>query len=295
MKRGYKFFLLTGFACLAVGLVGSAISFKTLDLEAGIAKVDIEKKISAASIDTIIIQNDISNITFVPTNGDEIKVRLSGTMREQNANECTVEAVTEGSNVWRVDVCTKEKDHFDIGFDITEFKNWIAGRGFGLKTEVSLPDKMYKAITVNSDTGGIALNDLKAEKLTVNTDTGNISLDRYEGKSMNLQTDTGSIHIQEGQGDAKLKTDTGSITARMAEIGESVSLESDTGSVRLTLDPVPKNVNFDLAADTGAVNLEVPGLTVDREDHHAAKGTLGDGSKKVKIRVDTGYISVTGR
>lgn len=295
MKRGYKFFLLTGFACLAIGLVGSAISFKTLDLEAGISNIDIEKKIPAAAIDTLMIQNDISNVTFIPSNDDEIKVRLIGTMREANANDCTVDAATEGSNVWRVDVCTKEREHIDFGFDLTELKNWIAGRGFGLKTEVTLPDKMYKAITVNSDTGSINFNDLKAEKLTASTDTGNISVDRYEGKTMSLQTDTGSIHIEEGQGDVKLKTDTGGITARMRDIGDSVSLESDTGSVRLTLDPTPKNVSFDLSADTGSANLEVPGLTVERDDHHSAKGTLGDGSKKVKVRVDTGYISVTGR
>lgn len=295
MKKGYKFFLLTGFTCLAVGLIGAAVSFKSLDLDAGISNINIEKKIAAANIDTLILQNDDSNITFVPTNGDEIKVRLVGTIRETNANECTVDAATEGNNVWRVDVCMKKNDHINFGFDITEIKNWIAGRGFGLKTEVSLPDKMYKAITVTSDTGTINFNDLKSEKLTANTDTGNISLDRYEGKQLNLQADTGNIHIQEGQGDVRIKTDTGGITAKLSDIGDSVSLESDTGSVRLTLEPTPKNVSFDLSADTGSANLEVPGLTVDREDHHTAKGTLGDGSKKVKIRVDTGYISVTGR
>lgn len=295
MKRGYKFFLLTGFACLAVGLVGAAVTFKTLDLEAGVSKIDVEKKIAAANIDTLIIQNDISNVTFVPTNSDEIKVRLVGTMREASANDCTVEAAAEGSNAWRVDVCTKKKDHFNFGFDITELKNLIAGRGFGLKTEVSLPDKMYKAITVSSDTGSINFNDLKSEKLTASTDTGSISLDRYEGKQLNLQADTGHINIQQAQGDIKIKTDTGSITAKLSDIGDSVSLESDTGSVRLTLDPTPKNVSFDLNTDTGSANLEVPGLAVDREDHHSAKGTIGDGSKKVKVRVDTGYISVTGR
>nr|WP_276562931.1 DUF4097 family beta strand repeat-containing protein [Paenibacillus anseongense] len=264
-------------------------------MNAGVSNINIEKKIAAANIDTLILQNDNSNITFVPTNSDEIKVHLVGTVREANANECTIDAATEGSNVWRVDVCKKEKDRINFGFDITELKNLIAGRGFGLKTEVSLPDKMYKAITVSSDTGSIKFNDLKSEKLTANTDTGSISLDRYEGKQLNLQADTGHINIQQAQGDIKIKTDTGGITAKLSDIGDSVSLESDTGSVRLTLEPTPKNVSFDLSADTGSANLEVPGLTVDREDHHSAKGTLGDGSKKVKVRVDTGYISVTGR
>ncbi|NOV00444.1 DUF4097 family beta strand repeat-containing protein [Paenibacillus planticolens] len=295
MKRGYKFFLLIGFACVAVGLVGAAVSFKTLDLDAGIANIDFEKKISSTNIDTLIIQNDDSSVTFIPSNSDEIKVRLVGTMREANAPNCTMEATTEGSNVWRVDVCTKTKNHFNFGFDISELKNLIAGRSFGLKTEVSLPDKMYKSITVSSDTGNINFKDLKSEKLTASTDTGNISIDRYEGKQINFQADTGNINIQQGQGDVKVKTDTGGITAKLSDIGDSVTLESDTGSIRLTLDPTPKNVSFDLSTDTGSTNLDVPGLTVDRKDRHSAKGTLGDGSKKVKVSVDTGYVSVTGR
>ncbi len=68
MKRGVKFFLLLGFACLGVGLIGAAVSFKEVDWNAGVTNIDIEKKIPAANIDTLIIQNDISGVTFIPSN-----------------------------------------------------------------------------------------------------------------------------------------------------------------------------------------------------------------------------------
>ncbi len=171
----------------------------------------------------------------------------------------------------------------------------IDNQGFRLRTEVTLPDKMYKAITVSSDTGGINFKEVKADKLTASTDTGGITIERYEGKQLNLQTDTGRINVEDGQGDVKMKTDTGGITAKLHDIGDSVSLESDTGSIRLQLDPAPKSASFDLRTDTGSVNLEVPGVNVQRTDHHSAKGTIGDGSKKVTVRADTGFISVTGR
>lgn len=295
MKRGVKFFLLLGFACLGVGLIGAAVSSKAVDWSAGVTNIDIEKKIPAANIDTLIIQNDISGVTFIPSNSDEIKVHLVGTISEHNAKNCTVEAATEGSNVWRVDVCTQKKSQINIGFDLNELKRVIAYQGLGIKTEVTLPDKLYKAITVSSDTGRIHFNEVKADKLTASTDTGGITIERYEGKQLNLQTDTGHINVENGQGDVKLKTDTGSITAKLHDIGDSVSLESDTGSIRLQLDPTPKGASFDLSTDTGSVNLEVPGVNVQRTDHHSAKGTIGDGSKKVTVRADTGFISVTGR
>ncbi|NOU69980.1 DUF4097 family beta strand repeat protein [Paenibacillus sp. LMG 31458] len=295
MKRGVKFFLLLGFACLGVGLIGAAVSFKAVDWSAGVTNIDIEKKIPAANIDTLIIQNDISGVTFIPSNSDEIKVHLVGTVGELTAKSCTIEAATEGSNVWRVDVCTQKKPQINIGFDLTELKALINNQRFRLRTEVTLPEKMYKAITVSSDTGGINFKEVKADKLTASTDTGGITIERYEGKQLSLQTDTGHINVENGQGDVKLKTDTGSITAKLHDIGDSVSLETDTGTIRLQLDPAPKNASFDLNTDTGSVNLEVPGVNVQRTDHHSAKGTIGDGSKKVTVRADTGFISVTGR
>lgn len=297
MKRGVKFFLLIGFACLAIGLIGAAVTFKEVDFNAGITNIDIEKKIPAANIDTLVIQNDISGVTFLPSNSDEIKVHLKGTMGEQNANNCTVEAATEGNNVWRVDICNQKKteNNFNFSFDLNELKNVIINRGYVLKAEVTLPDKMYKAITVSSDTGSINFKEVKADKLTASTDTGSINIERYEGKQLNLQTDTGRIHVENGQGDIKMKTDTGGITAALYDIGDSVSLETNTGTVRLELDPAPKDASFDIKNDVGSVNLEVPGMTVQESDHHSAKGIIGNGSKKVKVRTDTGYISVSGR
>jgi hypothetical protein len=296
MQRKVKFFLVTGFICLAIGLIGAAVSFQSLDFDKGVSNIDIEKKIAAANIDTLIIENDISGITFVPSNSDEISVHLVGAARSENDQNCTIEAVTEGSNTWRVDVCTNRKNHIDFGFDLTEFKSLFSGQSLRLRTEVSLPDKLYKAITVSTDTGSINFKDVKAEKLTASADTGTITVDRYEGKTLNLQTDTGSIHLNDGQGNVKLKTDTGTITAKLRELGDTVTAESDTGTVRIQLDSTPTDASFDLRTDTGSATLDVPGVNVQqRASRNEAKGTIGNGSKKVTVRTDTGYVEVKGR
>ncbi|KRE97924.1 hypothetical protein ASG89_28890 [Paenibacillus sp. Soil766] len=296
MQLKVKFFLVTGFICLAIGLIGAAVSFQSLDFETGASNIDIEKKIAAANIDTLIIENDITGVTFVPSNSDEISVHLVGAARSESAQNCTIEATTEGTNTWRVGVCTNTKTHINFGFDLTEFKSLFSGQRLRLRTEVSLPDKLYKAITVSTDTGSINFKEVKAEKLTASTDTGTITVDRYEGKSVNLQTDTGSIHLNDGQGNVKLKTDTGSITAKLRELGDTVTAESDTGSVRIQLDPAPADATFELSTDTGSARLDVPGVNVQQPNrHNVAKGSIGNGSKKVTVRTDTGYVEVKGR
>lgn|GEM_PF-2233929 len=292
MNGGMKFFLVLGFACLAIGLIGGTISFRDTDWTAGTTNVDIEKKITAANIDTLSISSERTGITFIPGDSDEIKVHLVGSVTTNLAGNCTIEEETVGTNGWKVNVCQGNKTHFN--FNLDELKNLIGNHGNRLRTEVTLPSKLYKAITVTTDTGPIDLKEVKAESLTVNADTGNITIDRYEGKQLNLRSDTGRIEVKDGQGNVRLSTDTGSIKANLHDIGNNVTLQADTGSIDLRLAPPPSSASFDLSTDTGGVRLDIPGMNTQRNGPHNAKGTIGDGSNKVTARTDTGNITVSG-
>lgn len=312
MKRGMKFFLLIGFACLAIGIIGSVLAFKETDLSEGVKAIDLEQKVSATSIDTLTIYDEITGVTFIPGDTDEIKVHLTGTVSENRAKDCTIEAVTEGS-AWNVNVC-EQKSKFHIGVDINEIKALIANHENRLKTEVTLPSKMFKEISVSSSTGTLDLKNVKAEKLTASTNTGrivinsftgtqldidantgSITVDSFNGNQLRAHTSTGRIAVGDGQGEVNLSTNTGSITAKLHDIGDSVELESNTGSINLQLTPAPKSASFDLSSDTGRVSLAIPGVTTDDNERHAIKGSIGDGSKQVKVQTDTGSVSVTGQ
>lgn len=294
MQRGVKFSLFLGFVLLAVGLVGAAVTFKSLDLTAGFTTINAEKKVAATGIDTIILNTDTSSITFLPSNTDEISVSLTGKLREANAGDCTLEATTENATTWRIDACSR-RGHINFGFDINEFKSLFSGQQFGLKTEVRVPEKLFKAISVKTSTGSIDLGSLKTEKLTVTADTGYIHVDHFEGKLLSLQTDTGSIRVDDAKGDIKLRTDTGTINATLAEIGNEVSLSADTGSIRLQVPAKIDNVSFDLRSDIGSTRLNVPAVDVQESSRTSVKGAIGDGSKKVKASTDTGFIEVKVR
>ncbi|MGG1518888.1 DUF4097 family beta strand repeat-containing protein [Paenibacillus oryzisoli] len=294
MQRGVKFSLFLGFVLLAVGLVGAAVTFKSLDLTAGFSTINVEKKVAAAGIDTIILNTDTSSVTFLPSNTDEISVSLTGSLREANAADCTLEATVDNATTWRIDACSR-RGHIHFGFDIDEFKSLFSGQKFGLKTEVRVPDKLFKAITVKTDTGIIDLGSLKSDKLTATADTGSIHVDHFEGKQLSLQTDTGSILVDDAQGDVKLRTDTGQINAALAAIGNEVSLSADTGSIRLQVPSKIDNVSFDLRSDVGSARLNVPAVDVQESSRTSVKGIIGDGSKKVKATTDTGFIEVRTR
>ncbi|MEW9702769.1 DUF4097 domain-containing protein [Paenibacillus sp. SI8] len=293
MKRGAKFFLMIGFACLAIGIIGAAISFNDTDLTQSSTTIDIEKKIAATNIDTITIRTDNTGVTFIPSDTDEIKVHLVGAVTKNRAQDCTIDAVTKGTNAWEVNICQYKRPHISFNFD--ELKNLIANHNNQLRTEVTLPNKLYKAITVSSDTGSLNLEEVKADSLTATVDTGIIKIDRFEGKQLNLHSDTGSINVGDGQGTVKISTDTGSINAKLHDIGESVNLETDTGSIKLLLSPPPTSASFELQTDTGDTKLDVSGVSVKESSRHYVTGTIGDGSKKINVKTDTGSVTVTDK
>ncbi|UJF33182.1 DUF4097 family beta strand repeat-containing protein [Paenibacillus hexagrammi] len=295
MKKSYKFWMVLGFLCLAVGLVGTAISFKETDFDSGITQIDVEKSMDAAQIENLSISTDFIGMTFIPSDGKDITVHLVGTVSKTLAKDCTIDAVTEGSDTWTVNVCNNPRNNFQFGFDLNELKNLIAHHDTRLRTEVTLPNKLYKSISVSSDVGSLQLKDIKSESLHAVTDTGSIALDRFEGSKLHLESDTGRITVGDAQGNVTIKTDTGSIQAKLRELGEQVEMDADTGSIDLQLTAKPTSAFFDLSSDVGRVNLDVPGATANRDGRNALTGTIGDGHSKVRLRTDTGSITVMGK
>jgi DUF4097 and DUF4098 domain-containing protein YvlB len=293
MKRGVKFFLLIGFACLAVGIIGGAISLKDTDFSQGITNLDIEKKVAAANIDTLTIQNDITGVTFIPGDTDEIKVHLVGTVPSNRAKDITIDAVTEGSNAWKVNIRQNRKAN--IVFNLNELKNLIGNFDNRLRTEVTLPNKMYKAITVSSDSGFLNLKEVKAETLTATAHSGAITVDRFEGKKLDLQADSGRINVGDGQGNVHLRASSGMINAKLHDIGDSVSLEVDSGRINLQLSPPPSSATYDVSTDSGKVTFDVAKTTQHHMDNRSVRATSGDGTKKVTVKADSGSITVTDK
>jgi DUF4097 and DUF4098 domain-containing protein YvlB len=293
VKVTIKFILLIGVIFLIVGLVGVGFVFKTTDLESGLTNVDLEKKISAADIQNLTIESDIAGVVFIPSNNDEIRVHLTGSVSEDRMKETKLEATLNGKNTWKVQASTQK--HFMIGLHIADIKSiFFLQKEKRLRMEVELPQKAFHEINVTTNTGFLDLSDIQTERLKAQADTGTISIGRFQGKHMDLQTDTGKIIVKEGEGNVRLKTDTGSIEATLRSLGDSVNVQTDTGSVRLNLDSLPSSVKFDISNDTGSIDFQVPHVHYEEQYKHSVKAKIGEGDSSVKVQTDTGTIEVRG-
>jgi hypothetical protein len=292
MKLSIKLILLAGFICLIVGAVGAAMILKTTNMETGLATVDLEKKVSAAQIKNLTVDTDIAGVVFLPSQNDEIRVHLTGLVSEDRVNNTTIDASLSGKETWKVQV--KTRSSFNFGFHIADIKSiFLVQKEKRLRVEVELPQKAFNEINVTTNTGAIDLGDIQAERMTAHADTGYISIGRFQGKDINLGTDTGRITMSEGEGNVRLKSDTGRIEATLRSAGDTVNIQTNTGSVGLRFINLPSSANFDIRNDTGHIDFTLPNAKYKHNDNHAVVASIGnDGGSSVRIQTDTGSIEV---
>jgi hypothetical protein len=292
MKLSIKLILLAGFICLIVGVVGAAMILKTTNMETGLAAVDLEKKISAAQIKNLSVDTDMAGVIFIPSHNDEIRVHLTGLVSENRVKNTTIDASLSGKETWKVQV--KTKPGFNFGFHIADIKSLLLiEKEKRLHVEVELPQKTFNEINVTTNTGAIDLGDIQAESMTAHADTGSISIGRFQGKNINLGTDTGRITMIEGEGNVRLKSDTGRIEAALRSAGDTVSIQTDTGSVDLRFIDLPSSANFEIRNDTGHIDFTLPNVKYKQNDKHAVVASIGNnGGSTVRVQTDTGSIEV---
>jgi hypothetical protein len=292
MKLTIKLILLAGFICLIVGAVGVAMILKTTNMETGLATVDLEKKVSSAQIKNLSVDTDIAGVVFIPSQNDEIRVHLTGFVSEDRVKNTTIDASLSGKETWKVQVRTKQGPNF--GFHIADIKSFfLIEKEKRLHVEVELPQKAYNEINVTTNTGTIELGDIQAERITAHADTGAISIGRFQGKNINLETDTGRITMGEGEGNVRLKSDTGRIEAALRSAGDTVNIQTNTGRVDLRFIELPSSVDFEISNDTGNIDFTLPNAKYKRNQKHAVEASIGNGGgSSVRVQTDTGSIEV---
>ncbi len=228
------------------------------------------------SYQSISIVTNTADIALIPTDNAQTRVVCH---EEENMKHAVT--VKEGVLTVQVEDTRQWYGHIGIGFSIP-------------KVTVYLPYQEYNALSVESDTGSIQVENFDAQKIDLSVTTGKIVLNNTVcNEDVTIQVTTGKAEIDQLQckvlrtegdtGDAILKNviateaffierSTGDVKFESCDAGE-ISVETDTGNVtgNLLTDKV-----FITETDTG--KIDVP-------------KTASGG--RCEITTDTGDIKIT--
>ncbi len=222
-------------------------------------KIETNTHTVSDSFDSIVIDTDTADITFLPSENGECKVVCN---EKENLNH-TVEVVDGVLTVKRIDT-RKWYEHIQIfSFGKTsvtvylpqsEYKSLSIGADTG---DVSIPNNFkFDSIDVILSTGNVNCHASASNKIEIRTSTGHINIDNVSVGGLELSVSTGKVSVSSVvcDGDVKLKASTGDTTLSNITC-ENLTSSASTG--KLIMNNVIASGNFDIERDTGDVRFEM--------------------------------------
>lgn len=189
------------------------------------------------AFDSISINTDTTNITFVPT--DEENCFLECYAPEKVQHSATVQ---NGRLAIHTVDTRKWYDHIGIYL-------------YSPKMTVYLPKEKYAGVFIETDTGDVVIpQDCSFGTLEIEANTADIDCLALVSETVKIETDTGNIKMNGLTAErVGLSTETGNITLNAAAVKNKLEVETDTGKIQLA---VILCSSLRAKSDTGDVNLE---------------------------------------
>jgi len=272
-----------GLILLLVGIVGAISTFSSIN-EAD--KVVEEKVIKDNQFTNIDITTDNARIEILPTDGTTTNIELIG-----NKVKYDLKANVEDSTL-AVHLKYRQTKLFNFGFTPR-----------GLSLIITVPEKTYNSLKVESNNGLINIEKLKATNLYVTTDNGRIDLKDIEGSTVSseakngridlinvlantvkVRASNGKIYLDDVEGQLIGKSNNGSISLITNSMDRPIEFATNNGEITIETEKKPTNATIDTSIDNGKVSI------FGHSDEHAE---FGNGKNLIKLSANNGKITVS--
>ncbi len=191
--------------------------------------VEDEYTFEGKNIDTIIIDSDIADVTFVTGN----TLNIETVYPEKIAPTVTVDGNT-------INIQEKTNRWFNsIGPQKTEIKIMIPA------------DYTFDKISTNTDVGDLDISNINADVLSITTNVGDINASNINVDNMIITSDVGDVNLQNITADESTFTsNVGDFELTSGTI-KTVEVSTDTGDIDLTAD----FDELDAQSDVGDIDI----------------------------------------
>ena len=257
-------------------------------------KYETNEHIISEKVNSISVDTDTSNIMFIPSEDDEVKV----VCYEQIKVKHTVTVFDGILQIKTVDT-RKWYDYIGIFFGSPKITVYIPQGDYNALAinsstgDIEIPkDYNFDSIDITQSTGDVKIYSSQSGKVRVKTSTGDICAENLTAKELELIVSTGNVSISKVacEDDVKIKVSTGKTRIENVKC-QNIITTGSTGDI--SLNNVISTKNISIERSTGDVKLkacDAAELYIET-DTGDVEGTLL--SDKVFIaKTDTGRIDV---
>ncbi|WP_019156233.1 LiaG family protein [Robertmurraya massiliosenegalensis] len=283
MKRILLIFIILVGGYILFTTVGNLTWFSDKDN----TKAEITNKIKSIDFDISSV-----NLEIIPEKRNDLEAVFDGKGKinvRQSGNAITV-SHERGWNSWfsffnhsKLIVYIPEDYQKDMEINIGSGSVELAGNSE--KQPFTLDD-----LAIDMGSGSINLRHLQVNDFSHDGSSGNASIDGLSSKSSTINISSGNIKVTDFSGELEADISSGKLDIGFAELVDSVEIGVSSGTVTLDL---PDQADFTLDGKIGSGNISynLP-LTIEEQDKHHVKGTLGTGKHNIDINVSNGTVKI---
>jgi lia operon protein LiaG len=283
MKFNVKKFVIILVSIIFVSFVISGILFYTTGgvkpslITSG--QIKTNKSFETEGIEKIVINAVSPCIKILPAEGKEIIVDFYGNITTNLGDNSPKLIADIKNNILNISISYPKT--FNLGlFDISN-----------IFLDIYIPAQFTKEINVTSVSGDVNIGNVNGTKIQLKTTSGNLSAISLKAKEIQADSISGNINFEKIEGNLKISTVSGEISAGLTSIAEDILIKTISGEVMLAL-PSSSSFIFDLESVSGDMKNNFDSK-INLETERSMEGTVGNDTNKIKITTVSGEISIT--
>ncbi len=221
----------------------------------------INKTESIEGIDKIDIEIEVSNVTIINYEGNDIEI--SGTLGSLSRG------VTVSKNSNKLVITEKAKKAFNVNINTNNASN----------LEIKIPNSYNKDIEFSFGVGEYNIKDLKVNDIDIKGGVGELLIENISFNKLDLSSGVGSVNIytNERTGEIDIKGGVGDVNISLGDINGNLKFEGGMGSANIK---IPSDAPVNIKTESGLGNSNVRAKT-SGENKYIFDITMGIGELNI--------------
>ncbi|GGH29032.1 DUF4097 family beta strand repeat-containing protein [Paenibacillus segetis] len=264
--------------CIIIGLMGNFILYFMGISPFNTVAVSENRSFKSDSINNIVINAAMDDIQIERISGDAITLTRLGSQSVQYSERLALNTSIDNGTL-DITVLELKKQRFTIN------------ASYDVDLTLSVPDKIFEAITVTTITGDIQLNNIHSINNTLKSETGHVQVNGTDSRLNKIRTVTGDIELDGNTVSLDLNSTTGEIVIKLAELAGDIQANTMTGDITLYVGKPVKAVQTVLHTGTGKIRTDIAGLELSQDSDQFLARSLGEGNLEVQMSSENGDIT----
>ena len=154
---------------------------------------------------------------------------------------------------------------------------------------IELRDANVDELRLDTGSGGLDVRDVIAKRCKLDTGSGGVTGEALACDEIAVDVGSGSVRLDGVSASrAKIESGSGGVQFHMRTSPRDLSVESGSGGVTISL-PAIANAEVDVETGSGSIESDFP-VQMRRIERHHLRGTIGDGSGRIRIHTGSGSV-----